>query len=425
MLQRIEAAEAEIGMFVERLEGNWLRHPFWKRRFVLSDEKQLRVLRESSVPGVIIDTSRGCLPKNCAEDNNSASEREPAKPLASGIFASEPLVAPRGSAPVIPVRIELPGAREFGRAKAVADRSQKVISRVFLNARLGEKIKLADVEAVVEEIYESVASNPHTLTGILRCQAETGEVYRHALASCALMISLGRTLKLSRDDIRLAGLTGLLMDVGVGQMSDHLAEVDGDYRALPQPIMEQHVAYGHDVLSLAGDVPQEVVRACLDHHERVDGSGFPFGIIGDQIGILAKMAAVCDDFDFLVSGGYNRPPLDPAMALEQIQRQQDSYDDTVLAGFSGSVGIYPIGTFVELESGLIAMVVDINQDDPSLPMVRAFHSIRLDKSVKQQTIDLRFTYGTDKIISVIDTAAFDLPPAGMLRKRLLTRAYQE
>lgn len=230
---------------------------------------------------------------------------------------------------------------------------------------------------------------------------------------------------LPTDDVRLAGLTGLLMDIGVGQMTTHLPQVDGDYRALPPKIAQQHVFFGHDIVAANEEIPGSVVRGCLDHHERVDGSGYPAGIVGAQIGIFAKMAAICDEFDYMVSGGFIENPINPAVALTKLSEESERYDDTVFAAFIESVGVFPVGAFVELESGLLAMVVYVDQEEPSLPMVRAFHSIRLDKPVKQQMIDLRFTYGTDKIVGTVDPGGFDLPPLGELRKRLFANSYRE
>ena len=426
MLQRIDTDAVELGMFIERLEGSWLKHPFWRRRFVLTEEKHLNQLRNSSVEGVFIDITRGKVPAGLEPENPQPVEQaRPASPGRTGISRGS-LIAGNFAvdAPSRPP-VVIPGAQEFGRAKAIAQRSEKVMSRVFLKARLGEKIKISDVEGVVDEIYESVASNPNTLIGILRCKEETGEVYRHALATCALMIALGRKMGLSNEDVRLAGLTGLLMDIGVGQLTQHLSEVEGDYRELPSQIAKQHVFFGHDIVAANDEIPESVVRGCLDHHERVDGSGYPAGLLGDQIGTFAKMAAVCDEFDYMVSGGFVEKALNPATALTNLSDANERYDDTVFSAFVESVGVYPIGTFVELESGLLAMVVYVDQEEPSQPMVRAFHSIRLDKPIKQQMIDLRFTYGTDKIVGTADLGGFDLPPVGELRKRLLANSYRD
>lgn len=411
MLQRIEPHSAELGMFIERLEGNWLTHPFWRRRFVISDADQLTALQTSAVSGVIIDTSRGASPTPTVERKRSFAARPPG-----------PEIAPRQAA-MTAIKTELPGARQFGNARRVARESGKVVSQIFLKARLGQAVSLQDVEPVLDEIYNSVAQNPFTLTAILPCQRNTGEVYRHALAVSALMVSLGRAMRMSREDVMQAGLVGMMMDVGVGQMDAMLESVDGDYRALPQQFLDQHIFYGHDILAATKGVAPACIQACLDHHERLDGSGYPNGQAGDAIGVLARMAAICDEFDYLVSGGFHSAAVDPHAAITSLLERED-LDADILQAFFKSTGLYPIGTFVELRTGRLAMVVDLNQDDANQPIVRTFGSWQSTSRVRQTTIDLGNCFGADAITGVATPAGINDDEVQDLRERLLIAAYR-
>lgn len=411
MLQRIEPHSAELGMFIERLEGNWLTHPFWRKRFVISDADQLAALQTSAVTGVIIDTSRGASPTPAVERKRTFG----AAPRAE--------IAPRQQA-VAALKTELPGARHFGNARRVAQQSGKIVSQIFLKARLGQAVSLQDVEPVLDEIYNSVAQNPFTLTAILRCQRNTGEVYRHALAVSALMVSLGRAMRLPREQVIQAGLVGMMMDVGVGQMDAMLEGVEGDYRALPQQFLDQHIFYGHDILAATKGVASDCIQACLDHHERLDGSGYPNGQAGEAIGVLARMAAICDEFDYLVSGGFNAPPVDPHVAITALMDRAQELDADILQAFFKSIGLYPIGTFVELRSGRLAMVVDLNTDDANQPIVRTFGSWQSTSKVRQTTIDLGNCFGADAITGVATPVSINDDEAQDLRERLLIAAYR-
>lgn len=412
MLQRIEPHSAELGMFIERLEGNWLTHPFWRRRFVISDADQLTALQTSAVKGVIIDTSRGASPTPMVDRKRTFG--------AANAGASIALRHPAA----LPTKAELPGARQFGNARRVAQQSGKIVSQIFLKARLGEAVSLHDVEPVLDEIYNSVAQSPFTLTAILRCQRNTGEVYRHALAVSALMVSLGRAMRLSREDVIQAGLVGMMMDVGVGQMDAMLDGVDGDYRALAQPFLDQHVFYGHDIVAGTKGVGPACIQACLDHHERLDGSGYPNGQAGAAIGMLARMAAICDEFDYLVSGGFSSPPVDPHVAISTLLSRTQELDADILQAFFKSTGLYPIGTFVELRSGRLAMVVDLNPDDANQPIVRTFGSWKSTSQVRQTTIDLGNCFGADAITGVATPVGIDDDEVQILRERLLIAAYR-
>jgi HD-GYP domain-containing protein (c-di-GMP phosphodiesterase class II) len=417
MLRRIDTSEVELGMFIQRLEGNWFSHPFWRKRFVLSDAGDLEALRQSSVAGVIIDESRG--KQAGATRPTAVSPPQPSAPAPLHRAVPRPATAfrpPRAAESALPI------AREFGEARAIADRSRKRISKAFLQARLGKGVAVGDVEPVVEEIYGSVQRNIHAFSGLMRCQRDKQETYRHALSVCALMIALARKMHLSPTETHEAGMTGLLMDVGVGRLPDSLEEVDGDYRALRQQLLDYHILFGHDMLCVAGDIPEAVLTACRNHHERMDGSGYPNGLKGEEIDLFSRMAAICDEFDYLVTGGFMRPPLNAAEAIEVLVADGEKFDPEILRAFIESVGIYPIGAFVKLRSGRVAMVVDVDPDDAAHPVVRTFHSLATGRPVRSETLLLAQCWGADAVEGIADLTQIDIPDLRALQERLLSGA---
>lgn len=417
MLRRIEPSEVELGMFIHKLEGNWFSHPFWKRGFVLDDPRDLAALRHSDVAGVIIDETLGAHPPMPA----SASPSPPSRPPVP-LHRNVPAKRTGFGRPAIANADPLPIAREFGAARAIAERSRRHISQAFLKARLGKGISIGDVEPVVEEIYGTVQRNEYAFSGLLRCQRDKEETYRHALAVCALMVALARRMRLSQAETHEAGMAGLLMDLGVGQLPQSLEAVEGDYRALPHHLLDQHVLFGHDMLCVAGDIPEAVLAAVRDHHERMDGSGYPKRLRGEDIDRFSRMAAICDEFDYLVTGGFERPPVDPAAAVEALVADDDKFDPEILRAFVESVGVYPIGAFVRLRSERLAMVVDIDPDDHSLPVVRTFHSFATGKPVRGETIRLAQCWGADAVEGIADFSELELPAVAALQERLLKAA---
>jgi HD-GYP domain-containing protein (c-di-GMP phosphodiesterase class II) len=423
MLKRISTEEIELGMFIHKLEGNWFSHPFWKRRFLLDDADMLETLRASDVGGVVIDTERG-LDSECSEAKPSfAPPRSVAKPSPA---PRTPTVAP------VPQRVgfarpaaAMPIAREFGRAKRAAGDAARVVSRAFIEMRLGKAIQAHDVEPVLDAIYASVQRNLYAFNGLLRCQNGNEPLYRHSLAVSALMIALAKHMRFLPVDVRDAGMAGLLMDVGVGQLQVDLASVGGDYTLLRADLREQHVVLGYSFLKAAGDIPEPVLRAVLHHHERLDGSGYPQGLSSQEIEQLSRMAAICDVYDTLVSGGETEVRLDPAEALQKLREQPEKFDAAILERFVETVGVYPIGSFVRLRSDRLAMVVDEDPADTACPTVRTFWSLALGKRLKGETIALAHCYGEDAIEGVADLSGLDLPDIGKLRESLLSAACRD
>ncbi|MGV3512527.1 MAG: HD-GYP domain-containing protein [Novosphingobium sp.] len=420
MLKRISTNEVELGMFIHKLEGSWFSHPFWKRKFRLDDPEMLERLRESDVSGVIIDTTKG---------NRRPPEQATATIISGPRHAGMPLQPRQGGVAPVPQRpgfarapAAMPGAREFGRAKRAAGDALRVVSKAFIQVRLGKAIKVQDVEPVLDAVYASVQRNLYAFNGLLRCQNDNEPIYRHSLAVSALMIALARHMKFAPVDIRDAGMAGLLMDIGVGQLPVDLATVGGDYAQLRPDLREQHVVLGYSFLKAAGDIPEPVLRVILHHHERLDGSGYPQGLSGLAIETLSRMAAICDAYDNLISGP---DQLDPADALRRLREQPALYDAAILERFVETVGVYPIGSFVRLQSGRLAMVVDEEPSDTTLPIVRTFWSLPLARRLKGETIALAHCYGDDSIEGIANMSDLDLPDIGTLRESLLAAACKE
>ena len=428
MLKRISTHEVELGMFIHKLEGSWFSHPFWKRRFLLEDPDLLDRLRDSAVEEVIIDTSLG----KCGGELPGRATQIISGPRNAGEPAPQPFMVRRPQVAPVPQQrgfarppAAMPVAREFGRARRAAGDALRVVSKAFIQVRLGKAIRTQDVEPVLDAVYASVQRNLYAFNGLLRCQTENEPVYRHSLAVSALMIALAKHMRMSPLDIRDAGMAGLLMDVGVGQLPVDLASVGGDYTLLRPDLREQHVVLGYTFLKAAGDIPPQVLRVILHHHERLDGSGYPQGIGGAEIDTLSRMAAICDAYDARVASGEAHSRLDPAEAIRELRLQPEKFDPDILERFVETVGVYPIGSFVRLRSGRLAMVVDEDPSDTALPTVRTFWSLPLAKRLKGETIALAHCYGEDAIEGVADLSGLDLPEIGKLRQTLLASACKE
>ncbi|WP_353227118.1 DUF3391 domain-containing protein [Novosphingobium sp.] len=415
MLKRIRTDQVELGMFIHRLEGNWFRHPFWKARFLLDDPARLAALHASAVEWVLIDAALGRIPDHARPS-----------PAQTETIASAP-PADRGAGAAPPGRRLAELSPEIARADRLARQAGKAVNCLFLEARLGKHIAASDVEPVIEDIYASIQRNIYAFNGLLLCQNDQVHLYRHALAVSALMIALARAMRLSPDATREAGMVGLLMDIGLAQLSADAGLAD--CRDLPDDQAQGHVIHGLILLRAAGDIPLAVLNACLQHHERIDGSGYPHGLAGDAIGQYARMAALCDDYATLVTGSQDYAPRDPASAIARLQAGGAAYDGALVERLTEAVGVYPIGSFVRLRSGRLAMVVDQDDGDSALPVVRIFAMLSHDPTagpamtpLRPTTLALGHCYGEDRIDGIVDPASLGLPPLESLRGDLMAGA---
>lgn len=415
MQKRIDLTDLEVGMFVQRMLGSWFTHPFWKAQFVIEDKERLRALQSSKLEGVIIDVSRG---KDVAQ-----------KQVASG-SSSKPSSRARVQAlqkrhsidrkPQIPASV----ADEMHAANRVAEKAKDRLEKAFLAARLGKVLNVRSVQPIVSDIQASVERNSQAFAGLMRCKLKNELVYQHSLSVSALMISLARRLKLPERDVCDAGLAGLFLDIGVNFFPPDVQPKDGDFRNVDAKIWEQHVLLGYRALQNDEGFPKAVLNACLQHHERMDGSGFPNGTSGEDVAKISRMAAICDTFDFLLTSSDASAALDPAKAIEQMAQMKGAFDQDIFRAFIESVGLYPIGSFVKLRSNRLAMVIDEDPKNSAKPVVQAFYSYTTGEQTKPMRIALAKAGVEHEIIDIADLSELDLPPVEHLRETLFLRAYK-
>ncbi len=423
MLKKIAPTQVELGMFVHKLEGSWLKHPFWKSRFLLEDTQTLADLRHSEIDAVVIDISKGrdVEPRPRGEAGEAPVRRVFSPPAPSPAVRRRPLVA-HDDKPDFASTARTGMAREFGLAQTVAKRGEKLVSKVFLNSRLGKAVNATEVEPVISDIFASVQRNPHAFNGLMRCKRDNQFIYQHSLAVSALMISLGKTMKLGPMMIRNAGMAGLLLDVGIGHLPIDLDQCNGDYRDFGDALLRNHTTLGYDYLRMGGDIPEDVALVALQHHERMDGSGYPSGLKGEQISVLSRMAAICDTYDMLVTDSNQRRGRDPATAIVEMSEMHGKFDPEILSAFVEAVGAYPIGSVVRLASDRLALVVDQDPADHRMPRVRTFYSINLRKMIQPEDIQLAHCFGRDSVTGLADPDAYGIPDFAKLRLRLFTAA---
>ncbi|PKP93406.1 MAG: phosphohydrolase [Alphaproteobacteria bacterium HGW-Alphaproteobacteria-14] len=419
MLKRVAITDLEMGMFVHKMEGSWFSHPFWKAKFLIDDAERLDTLRSSNLDGVVIDTSKG---RDLTAANNIG--RQSRKPAVAPSTASQAdrfrAVKARSAIQNDPVSTEA----ELQTAQAIAGRAQKAIHSTFIAARLGKAINVKTVQPVVTDILDSVRRNPHAFSGLMRCKLKNELGYQHALAVSALMVSLARQMKLSQDDVLEAGLAGLLLDIGTNYLPQIPDLPNNDFRNADPKVWQQHVILGFRALQNDDSLPQTVLNACLEHHERIDGGGFPKGLQRDEISTIGQMAAICDTFDFLLTGTASTRALDPAAAVQHMCKMEGAFDAEILRSFIESVGLFPIGSFVELRSGKIALVIDEDPGDKGHPIVQAFYDCKTRDRIVPHRIVLAQSVNDDEIIGIADLSGLDLPDEAQLREMVFLTAHK-
>lgn len=367
MLKKIPTSAVTLGMYVHAFDGAWLSHPFWNTQFRVVNASELDALKASGVPAVWIDVTRGL--------NAPPGQIEPLP------HAQAPQ-APQAAAP--PNSIE----GEIERAAQVIQLAMTKVTAMFEQARLGKPAPAAGCFAVVDAVSDSLERHPSALLSLARLKTKDAYTCMHAVAVCGLMISLARQLGMGHEHVRKAGLAGLLLDIGKASVPREIVDKPGKLTLRESAVMQLHAQKGSDLLRESGPALAGVLDVCLHHHEKFDGSGYPDRLAGEQISLLARMAAVCDVYDAITSTRPHQAASDPSEALQLMAQWTGHFDPSIFRALVSCMGAYPTGTLVRMQSGRLGVVVEQSATSPLRPKVRLFFSARSGLPIPVRFMDL-------------------------------------
>lgn len=447
MIKAIPIRLVRPGMWFHRLGGDGT-HPVFVRHSFLLTAQEVDVLRRGGVEDILIDTARGLdcpdwPPPNSpadalaidAQDASDDFNQPPAAPAsdapganAPSDAAPEPAAGEDLAAAAAPTESIADGADQAsGMPTPAARRSQRTIEaelrsaqklcfaakekmvELFGEARMGRAVSPSAVEPLVEEISASVIRHPDALISVARLKRHDDYTYLHSVAVCALMIALARQLQLPDAQIREAGIGGMLHDIGKAVMPLQVlnkpgALTDDEYR-----IMKAHPVRGYEMLKEGGGASAAALEIALHHHEKFDGSGYPHGLAGEDIDLLARMGAVCDVYDAISSNRPYKKAWSPAESVRRMAAWKGHFDPQVFNAFVKSIGIYPVGALVRLQSEHLAVVTEQNESSLLTPRVRIFYNARKREPVFTREIDLAAPSCADRIAGIESPEVWNFP----------------
>lgn len=383
MLKTISVHQVRMGMFIYSLKGSWIDHPFWKKAFKLEDEDDLNKLHSSGVKEVIIDTSKG---------RDVAAE----KPIE--IIEESPEAGQANPVAVVQQIKRTSIDEERVHAKRIIENSKEAVVSMFNDVRMGKAIDAESASPLVEEISASLDRNEGALISLVRLKASDDYTYMHSVAVCALMISLARELDFPESEVRRAGMGGLLHDIGKAMIPIEVLNKPGALTEKEFNLVKLHPEQGYALLKQGSVTDEVALDICLHHHEKIDGTGYPFKLNGSQISLFAKMGAVCDVYDAVTSNRPYKPGWEPGVSLQRMAQWESHFDQKVFQAFVKCVGIYPVGSIVLLKSGRLALVIDQSAKNLLTPIVKVFFSTKSKIRIPMDVLDLSKPGVNDQII---------------------------
>jgi HD-GYP domain-containing protein (c-di-GMP phosphodiesterase class II) len=337
-LKEIAVNELKLGMYVSKLDRPWTETPFIFQGFILRDQKQIDTIKQFCKL-VYVDPDKEDL-----EDTRALAAASAASIRGTTVYQDS-----------VTLDAELPLARS-----AIA-KTTNVLSQISRDVQVGGAVDGAKVRQAASDITESVVRNPDAATLLVQMQQKSGESFSRAMHVSVTMSIFGRFLQLPRESIELLGLLGLLQDAGKLKLPSALLEKREPLTEEEAALYQTHVDNSVEILTKTAGLPNELPGLASLHHEHFDGSGYPRGLRGVAIALPGMIAAIVDAFDTLVAPPPQGKHMSPSNALNVIYKGRGSlFQPALVEQFIQCVGVYPVGSAVELNTGEVGIVIAQN-----------------------------------------------------------------
>lgn len=267
--------------------------------------------------------------------------------------------------------------------------------------RIGKQVEIASLDPMAERMVQSVFRNHHALTGISRIKSKDEYTFMHCVSVAGLLVTFAREQGFSEADIHQVAIGGLVHDIGKTLTPQEVLNKPGRLDPEEMDIMKGHVTHSREILQETLGVSQTAMDISVLHHERMDGTGYPLGLNGEQISLIGRMSAIVDVYDALTSVRVYKDAWEPTLALKKLlQWSPDHFDPELVQHFIRCLGAYPVGSLVQLESGLAGIVTDPGED-MLRPKLRVIYHVFKRRYEKVRDLDLARDKA-DRIIAALN-----------------------
>jgi HD-GYP domain-containing protein (c-di-GMP phosphodiesterase class II) len=351
VLKQVSVAELRPGMYVAELDRPWTDTPFVFQGFELRTAKQLEILQKYC-KHVYVDPERSNL-----ED---ARVRGPLRPA--------PAPGTVRGVTEYPEKARLEA--EFARADFVHAKTRKLIAEALRSLQGSDILDARRLSEAMSLLTESVVRNPDALLLVNQLREKGSDIVARALDVSVYMVVFARFLQRPREELELLGLAGLLMDVGKIKLPDALLHKSAALTPQEMELARSHVVRSVEILRVASGLPAEVADIAALHHERQDGSGYPKGLKGPDIGLHGSIAGIVDTFDALTAVRPYAKQMPPSTALGLLHKERGmKFDGELVEQFIRCIGVFSVGSVVELNSGEVGIVLSQNATQRLKPRV--------------------------------------------------------
>lgn len=396
MKKKISIDQLRPDMYVSDLNCDWIPHHNYQKEGRIPDQATINELVRRGIKEVYIDPARGLDVADAIPENEVARNNQKALDHAADILLPDS-------------DHSVTAQEEMRKAGKIHNEAKNLVTNVLQDVKTGKAIDVEAFDVLADGMVDSVLRNHNALACLGRIRQKDNYLLEHSVNLAVLMGIFARDMKLDRDTMHQAVVGAMLHDIGKVLIPDEVLHKPGKLTDDEFAVMRQHVVFSKELLQKTPGIKDLTVKVAAQHHERIDGSGYPMGLKGCDICREGKMVAIADVYDAITADRVYHKGLPPTAALKKLLEWSGTHlEEKLVHRFIRSMGIYPVGSLVKLKSERLAIIQEAGEKDQRQPIVKVIYHAKNRRYLPVEFIDLSRPGVQDEIVQAVDPARWQI-----------------
>ena len=398
MLKTLSIDELEVGMFVHDIKLKNNQHKV-KNQGKVNSPRTIALLKKQGAISVVIklDSNKADLENSFTPAKAPLSKAELDKKFSATMQSangstnthSNDTPTKDSSTKKDDSTNETTLSQEFSQSCEIYDQATESVKALFSQASSGQKLTTDQVLILADEITESVFRNEYAITILTRIRQQSNYQWEHAINTAILICGFGLYLGFKKSIVKQITLGALFHDIGLARVPQAILEKPSTLTENEMSVVKKHISWGLEIGKRDNILNNVIIDMMVNHHERLDGSGYPRGLDESKLSKLAKMTAIVDVYDAMTGDRSYQKGISPMAAMRHLLSNKDKFDQELVQQFIKYTGVYPVGSLVELSNEKLAIVTEGNRKEPLKPKLKMVYSTKLNGLITPKSYDLQ------------------------------------
>lgn len=418
---KIFSEDLKLGMHISELDHPWIESPFLFQGFSLANDEEIQQV-QATCKYVYVDTEKTPFEVRARLETITPSTQKPVKKKRkpTKIDFTDTVTLKKSKFDKSSFTENLINARKS------RDKTRSYIDTMLAEAKMGKIVDTQKAKLLVAELANNIVENLDASMWLTQLKKRDEYTAIHSLNVCVLSLTFGRALGLKIDELNELGLGALLHDIGKMQVPLEILNKPGKLSKEEFDVMKTHPQKGYEMLLDDNNLSAEVLAIVKSHHERLSGNGYPDNLPEQNISYYTKIVSITDVYDAITSDRVYHDGMTPHDAMQRLYEwMPNNFDQELMQKFIRTLGIYPIGSVVELKTGHIGLVVKLNENHRLKPVVMLIMDRNKKFYPRRKLVNLASSIwekrdGKPEISRILDAKEFNIDVKKIINEESLT-----